>query len=90
MKKAKKTVIKEFIDKHPHAYDELMEILYKIAKDGDIDSAKYVLDRLKGRPHISIDSRLSGDIKLDYTLIIDRVSELEQGTIEGEYIEEGQ
>ena len=81
------TMIKDFQEEHPKAYDELMNILMDMAKNGDKDSAIYIIDRLKGRPHISIDSRLTGTIEVNHKAILERANEIEQSFIEGNYIE---
>ena len=52
------TVIRKFLDNYPNAYDECLEILYnKAILSKDRESAQYLCDRLKGRPHQSIDQR---------------------------------
>lgn len=45
-----KTQLKRFEDKHPEAYDKLMEILYEKGLEGSSLDAQYVVDRLKGKP----------------------------------------
>ena len=45
-----KTQLKRFEEKHPEAYDELMEVLFKSGKDGHSLDAQYVIDRIKGKP----------------------------------------
>ena len=70
--KKRSTIIKEFIMKYPNAYDEMMEILYSLARDkSDKDAAQYICDRLKGRPHQSIDQRLHAKVEIT-TLELDQ------------------
>ena len=69
------TVLKEFIQSHPMAYDEMLEILYELATGkSDREAAQYICDRLKGRPHQSIDNRIRAEIVVtnaDYTLALE-------------------
>ena len=43
---------------------ELLDVLYKMGKNGDRDAAQYVLDRVLGKPRISVDSRIKQEIEL--------------------------
>ena len=43
-------VIKEFLEAHPMAYDEVLDVLYTKGLEGNIDACKYVADRLRGTP----------------------------------------
>ena len=58
---------KRFLEKYPDAFEKLLEAEYKKGLQGNSDSAQYVMDRIAGRPHQSIDQRtklsleLSGD-----------------------------
>ena len=59
------TVLKEFILAHPMAYDEMLQILYELATGkSDREAAQYICDRLKGRPHQSIDNRIIAKIDI--------------------------
>ena len=67
-KKTKATIIKEFVKAHPMAYDEMMQLLYDIAKDkNDKDAAQYICNRLKGTPRQTVDVKAIVDI--DYPLV---------------------
>ena len=59
------TTIKNFLKDHPNAYDKLMQVLYDKALSGDLVAAQYVIDRLKGRPHQSIDQRTRVQIDIN-------------------------
>uniref|UniRef100_A0A6M3KZE7 Uncharacterized protein n=1 Tax=viral metagenome TaxID=1070528 RepID=A0A6M3KZE7_9ZZZZ len=62
--KKKSTIYKEFIKKHPMAYEEMLELLYNLAMNKtDREAAQYICDRLKGRPKQAIET--TGEIKLD-------------------------
>lgn len=61
---SKNTVIKRLLDKHPNAYEELLSQEYDKAIKGNSESARYVMDRLRGRPHQSIDQRLKGSLDM--------------------------
>lgn len=45
-----KTQLKRFEEKHPGAYDQLMEVLFSSGLDGHSLDAQYVIDRIKGKP----------------------------------------
>ena len=63
--KTRKRVIKDFMKDHPRAYDEMMQLLYDIAKDkSDKDAAQYICDRLKGRPTQSVENKITGVITI--------------------------
>ncbi len=49
-----KTQLKRFEQKHPEAYDKLMEILYEKGLTGSSIDAQYVIDRIKGKPKVQI------------------------------------
>ena len=78
------TQIKDFQKEHPHAYDQLMCKLYAMGLSGDREAAQYVCDRLKGRPRAEIDTRYSGEIKLDYTVLMAKITEFESNYLIGE------
>lgn len=63
-KPSKKTIIKRFELAYPKAYDILMGKLFEMALQGDAESARYVIDRLKGRPKQAIDQTISGRIEI--------------------------
>ena len=49
------TVIKRFIEKYPHAYEELMEAEYKRGMDANSMSAQYVIEGIKGKIGVTVD-----------------------------------
>ena len=61
--KRNKTVNKEFSDKHPYAYEEMMEILYNKAKlKNDSNSALAVIERLRGKATVKTEAAVLGVI----------------------------
>ena len=45
------------------AYDQCMQVILDLALDKtDREAAQYICDRLKGRPHQSIDNRIRAEI----------------------------
>ena len=87
-----KTQLKRFEEKHPEAYDKLMEVLYDSGLDGHSLDAQYVIDRLKGKPtsKIGIDEidkeLLTVATVLAFRKLVD-TNLLEEGSIDGEYTE---
>lgn len=84
--------IKEFLDYHPHAYQEVLEFLYTSMKKGrNIEAAKVLADRLKGKPAISVDHRVTGKINLttdDFALLGKRnIKDADYELIEDESIQ---
>ena len=67
---------------------DLPEIIAKLvekAKNGDKDCAIYILDRVLGRPHQSIDARIKGDIEVNadkLRLAIEKAAEYQRITLE--------
>ena len=49
-----KTQVKDFIKEYPQAVEELMVTLYELGIKGDIEAAKYVIDRIKGKPKATL------------------------------------
>jgi len=45
--------VKDWIKEHPYAFSEMMDKLYDKGLDGDMESAIYVADRIKGKPKAS-------------------------------------
>jgi len=80
--KKKSTIIKEFAKAHPMAVDALMEMLYNLAmKKSDKEAAQYIIDRLKGRPHQSIEQTIKGQITItpgDLKLQVLAIKELKE------------
>jgi len=62
--KKAKAQAKDWAEAHPYAVAELMQVLYDEGIRGDIDSAKYVIDRIRGKPKISVDSRVKHELEL--------------------------
>ena len=60
-KKKVKTQVKDWIKAHPLAVSELMQALYDAGKKGDTESAKYVIDRIKGKPTAHTDITSDGE-----------------------------
>ena len=58
-----KTQIKDFIKAYPNAVATLMQILYEKGIEGDKDAATYVIDRIEGKPKISVDSRVKHELE---------------------------
>mgnify|MGYP001574541136 CR=1 FL=1 len=68
------------------AYDEMLELLYELAKDKDRDAAQYICDRLRGRPHQSIDNRIRAEIvytNADHLLAIEEARAYTVKMLEG-------
>lgn len=57
-----KTQVKDWIEAHPYAVAELMQVLYEEGIKGDREAATYIIDRVKGRPKQAIDTKVSGQI----------------------------
>jgi len=51
---------KDWIEAHPYAYAQLLQVLYNKGMDGDRESAMYVCDRIKGKPKQQTDIELTG------------------------------
>lgn len=51
---SRKTQLKRFEERHPKAYDQLMEVLFSSGLDGHSLDAQYVIDRIKGKPKATI------------------------------------
>jgi len=49
-----KTQVKDFIKEYPQAVEALMKMLYERGIKGDVEAAKYVIDRIKGKPKATI------------------------------------
>jgi hypothetical protein len=49
-----KTQVKRFKERHPDAYDDLMEVLYAKGMQGESEDAKYVCNRLQGMPSAKV------------------------------------
>ena len=60
--KSKKTQVKDWIQAHPYAVAELMQVLYEQGIEGDREAATYIIDRVKGRPKQAIDQKVTGQI----------------------------
>ena len=52
--KKKSTIIKDFVKEHPYAVETLMNVLYGMGIKGDRESATYVIDRIKGKPKVTL------------------------------------
>ena len=52
--KKKSTIIKDFVREHPYAVETLMNVLYGMGIKGDRESATYVIDRIKGKPKVTL------------------------------------
>ena len=84
--KKRSTVLKEFVLNHPYAYDEMLEMLYELAKKSDREAAQYICDRLRGRPHQSIDNRIRAEIvytNADHLLAIEEARAYTVKMLEG-------
>ena len=62
--KSRKTQLKDFETAYPNAYYDLMIILYENGIKGISEDAKYVIDRLKGKPKTIVDQR---NLNIDFT-----------------------
>ena len=91
---SRKTQLKRFEERHPEAYDELMEVLFQSGKDGHSLDAQYVIDRIKGKPtsKIGIDEAdkdlVTASLVLEHRRRLDELKRLGEGYIEGEIVEE--
>ncbi len=54
--------VKDWIEAHPYAVAELMQVLYEEGIKGDREAATYIIDRVKGRPKQAIDQTIKGQI----------------------------
>ena len=45
---------KDFVREHPYAVETLMNVLYGMGIKGDRESATYVIDRIKGKPKVTL------------------------------------
>ena len=88
-----RTQVKDFIKEYPQAVEALMKMLYERGIKGDVEAAKYVIDRIKGKPKATLG--IAGEDKelltaatvLAFRGMMNK--QLEEGYIEGEVIEEG-
>lgn len=63
--KKPETQLRDWEKEHPNAYAQLMDFLLECVDVGkDVESAKYLIDRLKGRPHISLDARTTLQVSI--------------------------
>jgi len=90
-----KTQLKRFEERHPEAYDELMEVLFSSGMDGHSLDAQYVIDRLKGKPKatLGIAEEDKGLLTVQTVLAFRKMmdedrKQLKEGYIEGEDREE--
>ena len=79
-----KTQVKDFIKEHPYAVETLMKTLYDMGVDGDRDAAQYIIDRIKGKPKISLgfaeeDKELAEATVLLYYRLLDERKLLGEG-----------
>lgn len=49
-----KTQVKDFIKEHPYAVETLMTTLYEKGIQGDREAAMYIIDRIKGKPKVTM------------------------------------
>lgn len=56
------TQVKDWAKEHPYAVAELMQALYDKGIQGDAESAKYVIDRIKGKPKQQTDIDIKGQV----------------------------
>ncbi len=49
-----KTQVKDFFKEHPYAVETLMLTLYEKGIEGDRESAMYIIDRIKGKPKVTV------------------------------------
>lgn len=91
--KKTKTQVKDFIKAYPYAVETLMQTLYKKGIKGDIEAAKYVVDRIQGKPKAQTDIKIDADqigvgmITQIYKLMSDRQKLLEGGSQDGQQAE---
>jgi|TARA_Y100000310_G_scaffold40699_1_gene38165 hypothetical protein len=65
-----KTLLKRWEKDNPLAYAEAMETIHQLSIKGNLAASMYICDRLRGRPHQSLDQRLvSVELKLDASSI---------------------
>ena len=80
-----KTQLKRFEERHPEAYDTLMEVLYDSGLNGHSLDAQYVIDRIKGKPKatIGIDEEdrdlLKAGTVVQFFQMMDRQKQLKEG-----------
>ncbi|KKL94512.1 hypothetical protein LCGC14_1863990 [marine sediment metagenome] len=86
-----KKQVKDWIQAHPYAVAELMQVLYEQGIDGDREAATYIIDRVKGRPKQAIDQTIKGQILITPDMRALAVREMlevkadEAKLLEGEY-----
>lgn len=61
-KKGMRTQVIEFEKTYPEAVDKLLAMLYHKGLEGHVESATYVIDRLRGRPHTTGNLQIKGKI----------------------------
>jgi len=84
----KSTQIKKALAMVENHLPELFEVLVARAMDGDKDCLTYLIDRLMGRPHQSLDQRIQGDISIAPAAHLRAIEEAKK--YEAEVIEEAE
>tara|TARA_Y100000310_G_C20445372_1_gene698139 strand:- start:235 stop:612 length:378 start_codon:yes stop_codon:yes gene_type:complete len=86
-----KTQVKDFIKEYPQAVEQLMVTLYELGIKGDIEAAKYVIDRIKGKPKatIGIDEQDKELVSIATVLAFRKMIDNREGYIEGQIVTEG-
>ena len=83
--KTTKTQVKDFIKEYPQAVEALMTMLYERGIKGDVEAAKYVIDRIKGKP-----TAILGVARVDSELVnIESVLEFRKQIDEQKLLGEG-
>ena len=84
--KKKSTIIKDFVREHPYAVETLMNVLYGMGIKGDRESATYVIDRIKGKPKVTLgmdeedrEVLKAATVMKIFELVADRQKQLKEG-----------
>ena len=85
-----KTQVKDFIKEYPTAVEELMVTLYELGIKGDIEAAKYVIDRIKGKPKSNIGIAEEDKDMVGAALYLEFCKRQDQKQLQGGEIVEGQ
>jgi len=82
-KKAISTLMAEAIDRVDQRLPEIFQILIEKALAGDKECAIYLVDRVLGRPRLSVDTRTRLEVEVDPSRLLEAMRERER--IEAEY-----
>ena len=86
---SKKTQLKRFEERHPEAYDQLMEVLFQSGKDGHSLDAQYVIDRIRGKPKATVGVAEEDKALLTAQTVIEFMKLRRENAIQGQIEETG-